>query len=451
MYGPVRTNAGYHLMVVHGRRPARGEVEVAHILIRPDKAPDPVKAKMKADSIYNQLKAGGNFEEFAKKYSDDKITAPKGGYLGFFGINRYEKAFEDGSFALQKDGDFSAPVQTSAGWHILKRISKKDNETLHESRARLQNKIKEDARFNLARKSMIERIKREGKFTENRTTLANFIATLEADTAKTFTTYKLKAPQPASNEPLFSFGNDLKSSLNDFAGYAERASRKRQQMAASGIKSVAEQLYHDFVDEQALRFEERQLEAKYPEFKSLMREYEEGVMLFEVTKMEVWDKASLDTAGLQVFYDQNKEKYKWEERAVASQYSLAEKAQDQLQQIREFASANPPEAVLEKFNPADGEKILSVSEKTFEKGRNPDLDKLPWQVGTLTAPEVNKRDKSFTFNKIERLLPPGQKTLQEARGYVVADYQDFLEKQWLEKLKKQYKVKVNEKVFNSMV
>jgi peptidyl-prolyl cis-trans isomerase SurA len=166
--------------------------------------------------------------------------------------------------------------------------------------------------------------------------------------------------------------------------------------------------------------------------------------------MEVWDKASLDTIGLQAFFDKSPGKYQWNERAMISQYSLVESAKDKTEEVREFSRSNSPEKVLEKFN-ADGEVILTMQEKTFERGRNEVLDKMNWKSGELSPVESSKRDKSSNFFKIEEVLPPGQKSLQEARGYVVADYQDFLEKKWLEDLKKQYKVKVHEKVFNKLV
>jgi peptidyl-prolyl cis-trans isomerase SurA len=182
-----------------------------------------------------------------------------------------------------------------------------------------------------------------------------------------------------------------------------------------------------------------------------MREYEEGVLLFEVTKMEVWDKASSDSVGLEAFYNNNKSKYQWDQRAVINQYTVVERAANMIDEIRQFAKTNTPSKVLGKFNPADGEKNLTVQEKTFEKGRNETLDKMTWKAGELSPNETDKRSKATTFFKIEEVLAPGQKTLQEARGYVVADYQDFLEKKWLDELKAAYKVKVNEKVFNSLV
>lgn len=447
--GPIRTNAGYHLLVVHSRRPARGEVEVAHIMVRLEKFPDLIKARWAIDSIYTALQGGANFEELAKSRSQDQATAAKGGYIGFFGINRYEKAFEDAAFNLKADGDYTNPVQSAIGWHIIKRVSLKRDEPFPVVKSRLQNQIKQDARFELARLKMIERIKKEGNFVEDRTTLNDFIASLEADTAKSFLTFKWKAPETPSTKQLFSFGNE-KTSLGTFADYCAKASRKRQQMATSGIPAVVNSLYADYLGETALKHEERLLDTKYPEFKSLMREYEEGVMLFEVTKMEVWDKASADSVGLEAFYNQHKENYKWEERAVLSQFALVEKSKDMVNQIREFSRHNGPDAVLAKFN-TEEEKILSRTEKQYEKGRNEVVDKMEWKVGALSPVEISKRDKSYNFFKLEQLLPPGQKTLQDARGYVVADYQDHLEKKWLESLRKEYKVKTNEKVFNSLV
>ncbi|RME11151.1 MAG: peptidyl-prolyl cis-trans isomerase, partial [Bacteroidetes bacterium] len=318
--GPIKTDAGYHLLLVHGRRPARGEIEVAHILIRNDKMPDTTEARKLIETIYEQLKAGANFEDLAKQYSHDQVTAPKGGYIGFFGINRYEQSFEDAAFALENDGDISKPVQTSIGWHIIKRISLKRGEELRRVKGILQNKVKNDARFELAKQAMIHRIKTEANFREDRTTLQHFVNTLMADSAETFLSYRWRAPEPPSTEILCQFGEDFKVSLGDFENYCQRASRKRQQLAARGILAVVEELYKDFTDEQALRYEERHLEEKYPEFKSLMREYEEGVLLFEVTKQEVWDKAAQDTTGLEAFFEKHKDNYKWDERAVVSQY-----------------------------------------------------------------------------------------------------------------------------------
>jgi len=445
--GPIRTKDAYFLLLIHKRRPARGEIEVAHILARNDKSGDEVKARLRMDSIYQRLEAGESFEDLAKAYSDDKVTGPKGGYIGFFGINRYEKSFENAAFSIPEDGKYTRPIQTSIGWHIIERISKKDD-SFDYQKARLQDKIKKFYRFEQAKKRMIEGIKKEGNFMEFNTTLKKFTDSLDQN----FLTYKWKAPKGKSRDILFVFGNKMKVTLNDFTNYLQQASRKRQRMGqhTSPIAAALE-LYQDFVSENAVKFEERQLEVKYPEFKSLMREYEEGILLFEATKRKVWDKASQDTLGLEAFYDKMKENYRWKERAVVSQYSLKEGSKHLIAKVRDFASKNPRDKVLEHFNAGEKQKILFAKEKTIEKGRNEVLDKMTWDMGSLSPTETSQRDKSYNFLKIEKVLPPAQKTLKEGRGYVVADYQDYLEKEWVKKLRNDYKVEVDDKVFENLI
>ncbi len=448
LHGPIRSAAGYHILQIHDRRPARGEMEVAHILVRNDKAGDMVKARTKIDSIHKMLESGDQWEKVAREHSHDKLTASKGGYIGFFGINRYERAFEDAAHSIETDGGYSKPVATSVGWHIIRRHKKKGLEPYNIAKAGLQAKIKKNNRFEMAKEAMVERIKTSAQFMEFKPTYKIFVDSLKDD----FLTYKWKAPAEKSPEVLFSFGNELKITVSDFADYLQRASRKRIRMASKAtISEAVEELYLDYVSESALKYEERQLDKKYPEFKALMREYEEGILLFEATKILVWDKASQDTTGLEAFYEKNKEKYQWKERAVVNQYYLKDGAKHLIDQIREMAKNNDAEKVLAHFNADEKNKILSARERTYEKGRNKILDAIKWEVGGMTPTEIAKRDKALNFMKIEKLLEPGQKTLKDARGYVVADYQDHLEKAWIKELRANYKVDINQETFNSLV
>ncbi len=442
--GPIRTDAGYHLLVVHGRRPARGEMEVAHILIRKDSS----LAEKKAWSIYQELQRGASFEELAGKYSEDQRTAPNGGYIGFFGINRFEQSFEDAAFALEHDGDISEPTETSIGYHIIKRISHRGLGPLEVERNKLKEQIKRDRRFEMAREAMIERIKRERRFQERPATLQAVIDSLSRDSL--FLTWKWKAPQPPSKEVLFTFGDDYVVTVGDFMDYMQRSTRKRLVIGRTDVPTVVRDLYRDFVNEHALRYEERHLEERYPDFKALMREYEEGILLFEATKRAVWDKAAQDTVGLKAFFETVRDKYQWDTRAVATFYTVKAQGRTRLEDIRAFAKNHTPEEVVAKFN-TDSLEIVTYTTQTIEKGRNKKLDKMDWTPGAMTITELNRRDGSYSFIKIEDILPPQPKTLEEARGYVVADYQDKLEAEWVEQLRKKYEVKVNEEVFRKLI
>ena len=439
---PVRTPIGYHIIRVEDSRPARGEMEAAHILVRHKDG----NAKANIDSVYQLLERGHEFDEAAKIYSGDKKTASKGGYVGFFGISKYEKAFEDAAFALTKDGEYSKPIKSLAGWHIIKRISRKPTPDYEQAKPRLKAKIQKDARFGLAKKAMVEQIKAENGFKSMNGPISKFGASLD----KEFLTYRWKAPAQRSEEVIFALGKD-KHTLGDFTDYLQKESRKRMQLAKTGtVIDAMTTLYNDFVEETALKYEERNLEAKYPDFKALMREYQEGILLFEITKMEVWDKASQDTVGLRAFYNKNKNKYKWGKRAVVSTYTLNDAAHLS-DRIGKFVQKHTPSEVLAKYNRGDDKEAVSHVETTVERGRNKQIDALDWKAGTLSKMEMDRKNKKITFMKVEQILEPTNKKLSEARGYVVADYQDHLEKQWLSELKKAYKVQTNKKVFKGLV
>ena len=442
---PVRTASGYHLVQVNDIRDARGEIEAAHILIRTNQkaANDPAK-KALVDSLYTLLNTGAKFEDLAQQFSGDKASASKGGYIGFFGINKYQRSFEDAVFALKKDGDYTQPVKTAVGWHIIKRISK-ENADAETTKRRLRPRVKKDGRYQLAQNAMIQQIKKEGNFQENVKNRDAFFNNLDS----TFLTHQWKADK-SGNETLFTIG-DTKVNVRNFAAYCQRQARNRVRRGARSTPvEIAGQLYKTYLDDQCIKYEESQLEKKYPEFKALMREYEEGILLFEATKLTVWDKASQDTTGLQKFHASNRAKYKWGERAQTTIYTVRAEAKKQLKDIRKMVKKNTAEAVLAKFN-TENEKFIATQEKVIEKGKDDLLAKVSWKAGAISDPVANPKNNSMKFAKIEKILPPAEKTLQEARGYIIADYQDHLEREWLKELKSSYKVDINQEVFKSLI
>ena len=443
----VRTNSGYHVIKVNAFRPARGEVEVSQILVRKvDTEEKNAKQRMRIDSAYAALQAGAKWEDVCKTYSEDKVSAGKGGYIGFFGINRYQRAFEDAAFALEKDGDISKPVETSIGWHLILRKGRRPIGAFETAKRALTERVKRDSRSEVAKQSMIARIKKENSFKEFPKAVDEWAA---KQTDSVFLTFKWK-PDPSKPQTPFMRFNDKTFTLADFEDYCARSSRERMRGSGMPLKETVDKLYKSWADEAAMQYEETQLDKKYPEFKSLMREYEEGILLFEALKQNVWDKANTDTVGLQSYFDANlSQKYKWDERARVSIYTLKTDDPKVLAEVREFAAKNPSAKVLGKFNKQEGE-VLTVLEKLYEKGKNKELGSL-WKAGDLTDAKSDVGTKTANFMKIEEVMPVKPKTLSEARGYAVADYQDFLEKQWVEELRKQYPVKVNEDVLKTLI
>jgi peptidyl-prolyl cis-trans isomerase SurA len=443
---PIRTSAGYHILKVNGRRPARGQMEAAHILLRV-KGTDEAQVKSKIDSLHKALQNGADFAALARQHSQDRNTASKGGNVGIFGVNRFERAFEDAAFSIPEDDAISDPIRTSIGWHIIKRISKKDIQPYNIEKNRLGKQVQEDLRYEAAKKAMVENIKTNAGFQEEKMVLDNYIASLN----DTFLTFRWRAPKTPATETLFTLGDDMTVTLGDFTNYLGKSSRERLRKGRNNTpESVARNLYDAFVNQQCMAYEEQQLENKYPEFKALMREYQEGILLFEATKIEVWDKASTDTVGLKSFFKTIEGKYRWEERAVVHEYQLRVADNKQAREIADFARENPVEKVLETYNTDEKVKVVAT-EKTYEKSRNKAFNNIKWEIGAMTFPEKKSRKPYYEFLIIKDLLPVSNKTLKEARGYIVADYQDQLETEWVDMLRKAYPVKVNKDVLKGMI
>jgi len=192
-----------------------------------------------------------------------------------------------------------------------------------------------------------------------------------------------------------------------------------------------------------LYYEERNLANKYPEFKALMREYEEGILLFEATKINVWDKASKDTAGLVAFHQEHRMNYMWDERIEVATLTVDSMHVNQLPTLKKWAVKNPLTMVAAK---AEKQKIpTQITQRIYQKDET-----LP--VGlTGTVGQMADLSDGKGFMRLERLIPPQPKSLEEARGYIIADYQDQLEKEWVASLQKKYPVYVDEAVLLSLV
>lgn len=440
---PVRTRYGYHIIKVYDKRPAQGEILVAHIMVKAPEgqnAADSANAKNKIEELYGKLQKGEDFAELAKTYSDDKPSAKKGGELPWFGTNRMPFEFEQASLALQKNGDYSKPVKTKYGWHIIKRLDKKKVATFEEMRNELKSKIGKDSRSQQGRQSLIVKLKKDYNFTEAKDKKGKFAA-LEQYYTLVDTTYfegKWDSKKAAAlNKPLFTIDGKQYTQA-DFTKFLETHQSKR---AKADVPETINTMYKQFVDESIVAYEESKLESKYPEFKALMQEYRDGILLFELTDKKVWSKAVKDTVGLKEFYEKNKENYKWDERADATIYTVTdEKTAKEVRKL--IAKKKSEKDILAAINKTS-QLNLQTESKVFQKGENALVD-ANWTPGISADKKLD--NGKVTFVVVNKLLKPEVKTFNEAKGLVTADYQTYLEKEWLDQLRKKYKVEVNKDV-----
>lgn len=436
---PVKTAIGYHIVKVLGKRPARGEMDVAHILyrVKSDGSNDQ-EAKAKAETLYSQLVAGAAFEEAARKSSEDKATGERGGFIGTMTINQFEKQFEEAAYALAKDGDISMPIRTRLGWHIVKRVKKRPMLSYEASKRKLETQLGRDDRIASARQAMVNRIKAEAGHTINQAVYNEFVEKAGPD----LQTYRWQVPE-VTPAVLLTLGNDTYTNI-DFGNYVRNNARVRMGVAkGTPNKEIMDRVFNDFVNEKALYFEERNLVNKYPEFKALMREYEEGIMLFEATKINVWDRASRDSVGLKAFHADHRMDYMWDERIEVATVTIDSASLAKLPQIKKWAAKKSLPVVAAK---AAKKKIpLHISRRVYQKEET-----LPQGLTWTEGSQADLADGNG-FVKVERIIPPQPKSLEEARGYIIADYQDQLEKEWVASLQKKYPLQVDETVLASLV
>lgn len=440
---PVRTRFGYHIVWPLERRPAQGEITVSHIMLRlpPNATQQQIEfSQAKANEIYAEaLSDTVSWDDLVKKYSEDKTTRLKGGLLPPFSTGRMVPSFEAAAFALENDGDVSQPVQTEYGFHVIKRISKKAAPSYDEVEADLKRRVERDSRSEVAKNTLLEKIKKDYKF--------------EANTKNKDAVYKVVSSQLPNGKVTVADKSALTKTLftldgktytqKDFVEYLEKNTQKKR---ADATVKIFNDYYNKYVETTLLAYEETQLESKYPEFRMLMREYRDGILLFELTDEKVWTKAVQDTTGLKAFYETVKNKYMWDERANVLIYTVKDAAL--VKKARKLAAKKDPETVKGKLNKTDDQAVI-VQQMKFAKGDDARVDRMEWKPGL--GENIENADGSTSFVKIVKIEAPTAKTLSEAKGFIVSDYQEHLEKQWIKELREKYTVQVNEDVLGSLV
>ncbi|MEZ4979864.1 MAG: peptidylprolyl isomerase, partial [Chitinophagales bacterium] len=317
---PVATQFGYHLVLVHATRPTRGKMKTAHLFIKSkesDELDKQTAAKNKIDQIYKELSSGAiDFDAAVQKYSEDTKTKFQNGLLPELSSGEMIPSFADAAFALKKDGDFSAPVQTPIGWHIIKRVSKTEVKEYQEASAELEKRVERDSRSNVAVEKSIEDTKQKFAYTS---ITKNINEVLEA-LANSYKDEKFKIENQSLDKMIFKIGDKL-FTQKDFIIYTKASFSKNPNL--DNIKESLKAHFNKYQNIKLQEFREAHLAEINSEYKNLMQEYHDGILLFELTDQEVWSKAVIDTLGLREFYNKNKTNYMWKERAAYSKFIFA--------------------------------------------------------------------------------------------------------------------------------
>ncbi|MES2387758.1 MAG: peptidylprolyl isomerase [Bacteroidota bacterium] len=550
---PVRTRFGYHIIRLNDRRPSQGQVKIAHIMVKANPEmpkEDSLAAAKKAQEIYSRLQKGEAWSALCKDFSDDAGSKEKDGELPMFGTGMMIPVIEEAAFKLSKPGDFSAPVLSPYGWHIIKLLEKKPLDPYTELETTLKQKVNKDSRSELNSAALLARLRKENNLKEIPSVQKSAFAKGDTSLISGHWTYDEK--DKANTRTMFTIGSKAYT-VGDFYAFVKRTQHARNSTSPTYLMETA---YKAYVDDELKKYEEEHLEEKYEDYRMLVKEYHEGILLFQLMDTKVWTKAMEDTTGLKEFYSKNKDKYRWSQRVNATIFNVAnQKTLDDVKgmlknkpfavnepkfadvkfdknaieptkdtrskilgvanqmrankslfievvghvdpkektaiskkraqaivdslvrrgvelkriTLKDYAKNKPAASgkaednqrvsfnvldttnkALEKVMNAKEALTVQVTEGMFQKGENTTLDALPWKVGDFRIENKENKDR-ILYVEIKAVEEPRAKTLDEARGLVISDYQNYLEKAWIEQLRKTYPVTVNEPEVKKLV
>ena len=441
---PVRSDFGYHIIKVNSVTDAMGVITAAHIFLKldADASEEEVQAmQAKADNIYKEImnSDGKGWNDAVMKYSDDRASASRSGMLTPFTVSRIVPEFIETVKQLQPN-EISRPVRTSYGFHIIKLISNTGVDSFEKERQNLADRVEKDMRSRKSEEVVLQQIKKDYGFKNNDKYINQFITSVDS----TLLEGKfVPASDIKGDNVLFSIGK-ARYTVSDFVEYIEAKQTPHQYVSA---QTYAYQLFESFQNAKIMDYADAHLEEKYPEFKLLMQEYNDGILLFDLMEKEVWSKAVSDTVGLNEFYEKHASDYVWGDRVKACVITV--KRPESLPKVKQYLDEGVPFDSLRVTMSRDSVHYVTVRNAFFQHGDNAFVDQTEWKAGVRNEIPSSVDESTVIVNIIE-VREPEQKTLKEAKGLVTSDYQVELEGRWIESLRKKYPVSINEKVLNQV-
>ena len=434
---PFRTRFGFHVVKILEKRKSRGQVSVAHIMIANTQKDSTLVAKDRIQELRRLLLQGDDFGELAKQFSDDKSSSNRGGELSPFKSGQINsEIFETTAFELSPSNPISKPIQTQFGWHILKYINKIPVKSFEELQPELESQVGKDSRSQLVKAKLLEQLLVEYQVENPNSKLMNVESNLTYITSEKAWGFSKDFD---NNLPFLTIKNQTYT-YQDFLNFinANQKSNKKEWTTAVVVKKQ----YASFLEQSVIQYKKDNLESENEEFAHVLNEYREGLLLFELMQDKIWEGAKNDSIGLQEFYNANKQNYVWPERIEGS---VARSTNAKyIKKVRKYWQKNSSNEEIDEAINKDQQNVI-FSNGELELGQAP----LPknFNVRTKTPiSELIKENNSFYVVNVKEFKPKSQKTFEEAKGQLIADYQIALESKWTQELRTKFKVDVNESV-----
>lgn len=454
---PIKTNFGYHIIKLTDRIPAPFfTCNIKHVWINTQKHTEE-EAKQLIQEAYSHVEEW-KIDSVARVYSDDSYSAQNHGWLMKQKPNTLPAEYIERIKDMKED-QLSPIFKTRYGWHFFKLMNIHAHQPLEERKAQITQRISRDIRSYKTIESFIEKSKTYYNFKEYKKNLSE----LNSLVTDSIFSGNWQIPENfVGDKVLFTVG-DTSFTQMDFLEEIYTTQRKQ---TPEYIPLFLEKMFTAVEDRKVLEYADSKLEDRYPELKETMDAFREGILIFSITDKEVWNKSLVDSVGLSNFYEKHKAEYNWQDRAdvtiwnidksidlkkatkIITKYNKKNKTNDQTREylLKNFSITEKPD------------KYFTYTWGRYEKGMNKNIDKLIWNTSLskdLKQENVVLSDTTLMTNKnnvfvLKRFVEPQTKTLEECKGVVTSQYQEVLEKEWIESLRRRYSYTVNYDVFNSI-
>ena len=431
-----RTSFGYHIIKINDRRKKKPKINVSHIMIfsnKDKKAEDPEE---RINELYAMIMQGEPFEKIAKQFSEDKNTGVKGGQLKTFGPGDLKAPkFENAAYSIKNEGEIIAPVQSAFGWHIIRLNEKFSIPSFEEQKDDIEKKVKGGARALVVTQAINNKIIKKYGFKEGESYISyfnNFVNDSILSRKWTYSSIPL-----TENQILFTIG-DHDVTYTDYAEYL----RDNQKTIKKYInkESLLIDMYVKFKNETLKNYFKERLEVENTEYATIINDYRNGLLVYDVMNKNIWQIAKTDSTGLKNYYEKTKSNYNWKKRLDVDIYSSSDEITTK--QVQTLLLRGEESVTIKKQINSDGKiNVITVSD-VFEI----DQSELPEDIiPEKGVSDIKLNDGFYVVVNIKEVIEPTLKEFDEVRGTVISDFQTEIEKKWMQSLRDKYEVKINNK------
>jgi len=431
-----RTSFGYHIIKINDRRKKKPKINVSHIMIFSNNDKKAEDTEERINELYAMIMQGEPFENIAKQFSEDKNTGVKGGQLKTFGPGDLKAPkFENAAYSIKNEGEIIAPIQSAFGWHIIRLNEKFSIPSFEEQKDDIEKKVKGGARALIVTQAINNKIIKKYGFKEGESYISYFNNYVNDSILSRKWTYS--SIPLTENQILFTIG-DHDVTYTDYAEYLRDNQKTIKKYANK--ESLLIDMYVRFKNETLKNYFKERLEVENKEYATIINDYRNGLLVYDVMNKNIWQIAKIDSTGLKNYYEKTKNNYNWKKRLDVDIYSSSDEITTK--QVQTLLMRGEESATIKKQINSDGKiNIIAVSD-VFEI----DQSELPeGLIPVKGVSDIKLNDGFYVVVNIKEVIEPTLKEFDEVRGTVISDFQTEIEKKWMQSLRDKYEVKINNK------